>query len=112
MTERWGGSIASLGTKNIPRITVLGVAYLHIANQSNSVNSNTPVKPITEKEPGTMRFQGWMASVDIVGPTLYTSTCPFLTGLSNPWKSLARGSLDESERGEWKSWLKAQHSEN
>ena len=21
-------------------------------------------------------------------------------------------SLDESERGEWKSWLKAQHSEN
>ena len=22
------------------------------------------------------------------------------------------GPLDESERGEWKSWLKAQHSEN
>ena len=23
-----------------------------------------------------------------------------------------KGPLDESERGEWKSWLKAQHSEN
>ena len=27
-------------------------------------------------------------------------------------KSFHHSSLDESERGEWKSWLKAQHSEN
>ena len=30
------------------------------------------------------------------------------------WQKVKRNSkpLDESERGEWKSWLKAQHSEN
>ena len=27
-------------------------------------------------------------------------------------EELAKEPLDESERGEWKSWLKAQHSEN
>ena len=27
-------------------------------------------------------------------------------------EELAKKPLDESERGEWKSWLKAQHSEN
>ena len=28
------------------------------------------------------------------------------------WQKVKRNSLDESESGEWKSWLKAQHSEN
>ena len=28
------------------------------------------------------------------------------------WQKVKRSFLDESERGEWKSWLKAQHSEN
>ena len=27
-------------------------------------------------------------------------------------EELSKKPLDESERGEWKSWLKAQHSEN
>ena len=34
---------------------------------------------------------------------------------TNPYGRKLRGTkkpLDQSERGEWKSWLKAQHSEN
>ena len=30
---------------------------------------------------------------------------------TNLWRG-TKEHLDESERGEWKSWLKAQHSEN
>ena len=31
--------------------------------------------------------------------------------MAERWRG-AKKPLDESERGEWKSWLKAQHSEN
>ena len=33
------------------------------------------------------------------------------TTLGRKWRGTKKP-LDESERGEWKSWLKAQHSEN
>ena len=35
------------------------------------------------------------------------NSCSLLGVLADPWKP-----IDESERGEWKSWPKAQHSEN
>lgn len=53
MTEGWVGEAQPAWTLiNIPRINILGFAYLHRVNQSKSVSSSTPVKPITEKEPG------------------------------------------------------------
>ena len=38
-------------------------------------------------------------------------TCADDTNLVEKWRGTKKP-LDESERGEWKSWLKAQHSEN
>ena len=35
-----------------------------------------------------------------------------ITLMAESEEELAKEPLDESERGEWKSWLKAQHSEN
>jgi len=35
-----------------------------------------------------------------------------LPQLSSNYKCMSKEPLDESERGEWKSWLKTQHSEN
>ena len=35
------------------------------------------------------------------------NSCSLLGVLADPWKP-----IDESERGEWKSWLKAQHSDH
>ena len=40
----------------------------------------------------------------------YWSGVP-LSSLGRKWRG-AKKPLDDSERGEWKSWLKAQHSEN
>ena len=41
--------------------------------------------------------------------------CAAVHGVTKNWtwlKQLSKEPLDESERGEWKSWLKSQHSEN
>ena len=52
------------------------------------------------------------AGIKIAGKNVnnlrYAMTPPLWQKLKKNWKE----PLDESERGEWKSWLKTQHSEN
>ena len=48
-----------------------------------------------------LRFPGEISTTSDMQTTLY---------FGRKWRT--KEPLDESERGEWKSWLKAQHSEN
>ena len=51
------------------------------------------------------------ASIKIAGRNIITSDMQVITPYSRKWRGTEEP-LDESERGEWKSWLKTQHSEN
>ena len=59
---------------------------------------------------------GWMkaqAGIKIAGRNINNLRYANDTTLMAPSEEeLSEEPLDESERGEWKSWLKAQHSEN
>ena len=51
------------------------------------------------------------AGIKIAGRNINNLRCADDTTLRGR-KRRTKEPLDESERGEWKSWLKAQHSEN
>ena len=51
------------------------------------------------------------AGIKIAGININNLRYPDDTSLMTKWRR-TKEPLDESERGEWKSWLKAQHSEN
>ena len=51
------------------------------------------------------------AGIKITGEISVTSDMQMTPPYGKKWRG-AKEPLDESERGEWKSWLKAQHSEN
>ena len=56
---------------------------------------------------------GWMKhklESRLLGETSTTSDMQMIPPLCRKWRT--KKPLDESERGEWKSWLKAQYSEN
>ena len=57
---------------------------------------------------------GWMKhklKSRLPGEITITSGIQLIPSLCRKWRG-SKEPLDESERGEWKSWLKAQHSEN
>ena len=51
------------------------------------------------------------AEIRIAGRNIKSSDMQMTPALWQKWRR-AKEPLDESERGDWKSWLKAQHSEN
>ena len=51
------------------------------------------------------------AGIKIAGEISITSDMQMTPPYGRKWIR-TKEPLDESERGEWKSWLKAQHSEN
>ena len=51
------------------------------------------------------------AGIKITGKNIKILRYAVDTILGQKWRE-TKETLDESERGEWKSWLKAQHSEN
>ena len=51
------------------------------------------------------------AGIKIVGRNINNLICRWHHPYGRKWRGTKKP-LDESERGEWKSWLKAQHSEN
>ena len=51
------------------------------------------------------------AGIKIAGRNMNNLLCRWHRPYGRKW-SRTKEPLDESERGEWKSWLKAQHSEN
>ena len=52
------------------------------------------------------------AGIKIAGRNINNLRCADNTTLMAESEQRTKEPLDESERGEWKSWLKAQHSEN
>ena len=52
------------------------------------------------------------AGIKIAGRNIYNLRYADDTTLMAESEEELKKPLDESERGEWKSWLKAQHSEN
>ena len=52
------------------------------------------------------------AGIKIAGKNINNLRYADDTTLKAESEEKAKEPLDESERGEWKSWLKAQHSEN
>ena len=52
------------------------------------------------------------AGIKIARRNINNLRCADDTTLMAKSEEELKKSLDESERGEWKSWLKAQHSEN
>ena len=59
---------------------------------------------------GLLLFVFLYVIVNISSPQKYIET-NMLSPYDRKWRR-TKEPLDESERGEWKSWLKAQHSEN
>ena len=57
--------------------------------------------------PGRMKYK---LGSRLVGPVFILRYADDTTLMAESEEELK--SLDESERGEWKSWLKTQHSEN
>ena len=51
------------------------------------------------------------AGIKIAGRNINNLRYALDTNLGRKWRR-TKELLDEGERGEWKSWLKAQHSEN
>ena len=51
------------------------------------------------------------AVIQIAGKNINNLTCRWHHIYGRKWRR-TKEPLDENERGEWKSWLKAQHSEN
>ena len=67
--------------------------------------------------PGMLQFMGlqrvrqdWATELNC-DSCIYTHVCRWHHPYGGKWRG-AKKPLDESESGEWKSWLKAQHSEN
>ena len=52
------------------------------------------------------------SGIKIAGRNINNLRCADDTTFMEKSKEEVKEPLDESERGEWKSWLKAQHSEN
>ena len=52
------------------------------------------------------------AGIKIAGRNINNLRCADDTTFMAESEEKQKSPLDESERGEWKSWLKAQHSEN
>ena len=81
---------------------------------SNPVDCSLPASSIHEIFQA--RILEWVAiagkTVALSRWTLVSKVMSLLFNILNGRKWRTKESLDESERGEWKSWLKAQHSEN
>ena len=61
------------------------------------------------------QIPGWMKhklESRLLRETPITSDTQMTWPCSRKWTTKTKGPLDESERGEWQSWLKTQHSEN
>ena len=58
-----------------------------------------------------VRLDEAQASIKIAGRNIKTSDMQITPPLGRKQRA-TKEALDESERGEWKSWLKTQHSEN
>ena len=69
---------------------------------------------LTYMQSTTCEMPGWMKhklELRLPGEISITSECRWHHPYGRKWRR-TREPLDESERGEWKSWLKAQHSES
>ena len=67
---------------------------------------------LTYMQSTSCKMQGWMnhkLASKLPGEISITSDMQMTPPL---WQKAKRKPLDESERGEWKSWLKTQHSES
>ena len=58
------------------------------------------------------RLDETQAGIKITGRNINNLRYEDETTLMAESEEVTKEPLDESERGEWKSWLKAQHSEN
>ena len=68
---------------------------------------------LTSMQSTSWEMLGWMKhklESRLLGEISITSDMQMTPPLLQKWRT--KEPLDESERGEWKSWLKAQHSEN
>ena len=94
-----------------------------LGGQSFGVSASTSVLPMTIQDWFPLGWTGWISLQSKSSPTpqfksisslalsfFYSSTLTHHR-YSRKWRR-TKEPLDESKKGEWKSWLKAQHSEN
>ena len=90
--EQWAGS--KLGKEYIKAV------YCHPAYLTSTQNASWE----------TLGWRKHKLESRLPGEISITSDTQMTPPLGRKWRT--KEPLDESERGEWKSWLKAQHSEN
>ena len=80
--------------------------------EANALTSEPPGKPICRVH-HKKHWAGWNTSwnQDCQEKYQYPHICRWHHPYGRKWRA-AKKPLDEIERGEWKSWIKAQHSEN